>query len=90
MSDPDDLERAPILRPVCTCAADWDRKLVSFNTSLVTTVFTGCVLLRTEKIDAKVRSRATAVVAAFCPFCGEQYVRTSHAGAPLDQHAGAA
>ena len=74
------------LKPACGCAKMVQASLAELNTTLVTTLFTGQVLLRTEKTDTRKRGRAIAVVASFCPFCGAAYVAVSKLRAsPADE-----
>ena len=43
----------------------------------MTTFFSGMVVLRTElSFDAPKRTKATALIATFCPFCGVRYPGT--------------
>ena len=64
-------------KPACGCAGIVEASLAQRNTTLVTTLFTGQVLLRTEKADTSKRGKVIAVVASFCPFCGVAYVAVS-------------
>lgn len=62
---------------MCKCIAKVDRDLAKYNTVLVTTLFSQQALLRTEKLDAKKRGKASTILASFCPFCGIPYRKSS-------------
>lgn len=60
---------------MCGCISDVNNLLREHNTCLVTTMFRQpeTVVIRTDKIQSKVRKGPVTMLAAYCPFCGEKY-----------------
>lgn len=61
----------------CACISDVNNKLAEHNAGLVTTLFAAPkrVVIGTNKVDSKKRGKPPYMLATFCPFCGEKYVK---------------
>jgi len=63
---------------MCNCIAEFDAKLKDHNGKIAQAILMrddkliARLLVQTEKLDAKKRKPVPAVVATFCPFCGER------------------
>ena len=55
----------------CKCAQKVNRELGKYNTRLVTDLLSGTPILATETVEKKRGARPKAVLATYCPFCGE-------------------
>lgn len=60
---------------MCDCINTTNKLLAEQNSTLVYTIFgkPPRVVIETAKILPKVRGRPPAMLASFCPFCGEKY-----------------
>lgn len=60
---------------MCNCIETTDALLKDQNAGLVFTIFgkPPRVVIETRKIDSTKRGRPPAMLASFCPFCGEKY-----------------
>lgn len=65
---------------MCNCVKEMDEALKEHNGRIGLAILLPAngsnrlrsrVLIRTEKVDAKKRKPVPAVMASFCPFCGE-------------------
>lgn len=61
----------------CDCINHVNGLLSEQNTQLVATIFgePRKVVVETVKIDSKKRGRPPAMLASYCPFCGEEYAK---------------
>ena len=68
---------------MCGCISDVDNKLREYNSALVTTLFANPerVVIQTGKVNEKRRGKPMAVVATYCPFCGERYAQSEQVAA---------
>lgn len=64
----------------CRCISVMNGLLAEHNTQLVTTLLGNPprVVICTSKVDDRVRGRPKAVLANFCPFCGEACVKPAY------------
>lgn len=67
---------------MCGCIQKLDGMLAPQNTRLVTTLFGNPprVVLRTEQVETgRGKAKAAHLLATFCPFCGDRYVKPEEA-----------
>ena len=59
----------------CDCIETVNKGLREKNATLLFTLFgkPNRVVIETAKIESKVRGKPPAMIASFCPFCGESY-----------------
>lgn len=65
---------------MCECRAKMDEKLKAHNGRIALAILLPAegsdalrsrILVQTEKLDTKKRNAVPAVIASYCPFCGE-------------------
>lgn len=63
---------------MCNCIAEFDAKLKDHNGKIAQAILLrgnaliARLLVQTEKLDTKKRKPVPALIASYCPFCGEK------------------
>lgn len=73
---------------MCECMTRVNAKLKDRNTKLSVSFCLSAdlgdmdtmLLIQTEKVDKKLRTKAVSLVPTFCPFCGVKYPRKGEEG----------